>query len=291
MLRRPDYYDPERIEEVLAILEQHGDDAKLVAGGQSLMVMLRQGLVAPTALIDLARVPGLTGIERRNGTIRLGAMTTIRTLETDPTVGRLLPTLAQAAAAVGPMQIRNMGTVGGNAVHNALGADPPPALLALDATVVIAGPAGERRVPLVEFFTGYFETCVAPTEVVTAFSVPVPGPGTTGVYLKFASRVVDMAIVGIAVVLARDGGRLREARIAVGGAGPVPFRARHAEAALAGATWGDAAFREAGVLAAEESAPLGDLHASAAYRRWLVRVLVPRALKAAAGTGPQGALR
>jgi carbon-monoxide dehydrogenase medium subunit len=285
---RPDYYDPQRLDEVHALLAQYGDDAKLVAGGQSLMVMLRQGLIEPTALIDLARVPGLAGIERHNGTIRVGAMTTIRTLETDATVRRALPTLAQAAAAVGPMQIRNMGTVGGNASHNALGADPPPALLALDAEATIAGPDGERRVPLEEFFTGYFETCLRPTDVMTALTIAAPGPDVTGAYLKFASRAVDMSIVGIAVVLAREGARVREARIAIGGAGPVPFRARQAEAALRGTVWGDAALREAGVLAAEEASPLGDIHASAAYRRWLVRALVPRALNAAAeGTDPQ----
>lgn len=279
---RPDYYDPERLDEVHALLAKYGDDAKLVAGGQSLMVMLRQGLIEPTALVDLARVPGLTGVEQHNGTIRIGAMTTIRTLETDLTVQRALPTLAQAAAAVGPMQIRNMGTVGGNASHNALGADPPPALLALDAEATIVGADGERRVRLEEFFTGYFETCLGPTDVMTALTMAVPGPNTTGAYLKFASRAVDMAIVGIAVVLARDGARIRDSRIAIGGAGPVPFRARQAEAALRGVAWGDAALREAGALAAEEASPLGDIHASAAYRRWLVRVLVPRALKAAA---------
>jgi carbon-monoxide dehydrogenase medium subunit len=289
---RPDYYDPQRLDEVHTLLAQYGDDAKLVAGGQSLMVMLRQGLIEPTALIDLARVPGLTGVDRHNGTIRVGAMTTIRTLETDPTVQRALPTLAQAAAAVGPMQIRNMGTVGGNVSHNALGADPPPALLALDAEATIVGADGERRVRLEEFFTGYFETCLRPTNVMTALTMAVPGPDTTSTYLKFASRAVDMSIVGIAVVLASDGARVRDVRIAIGGAGPVPFRARQAEAALRGVAWGDAALREAGALAAEEASPLGDIHASAAYRRWLVRVLVPRALKAAAeGTDPQKGVR
>jgi CO/xanthine dehydrogenase FAD-binding subunit len=291
MTRRPDYHDPERLAEVLALLHEHGDDAKLVAGGQSLMVMLRQGLITPTALVDLARVPGLVGVERRNGALRIGAMTTIRTLESDPTVRRLLPTLAEAAAAVGPMQIRNMGTVGGNTAHNAVGADPPPALLALDATATVASADGERKVPLDEFFTGYFETCLAPTEVVTEFSIPVPGVGTAGAYLKFASRVVDMSIVGVAVVLRREEGRVRGAQIAIGGAGPVPFRARQAEASLQDASWSETALRDAGALAAEESTPLGDIHASVAYRRWLIRVLVPRALKAAAAQadGVEGA--
>lgn len=292
MRSRPDYYDPERLDEVLGLLRQYGDDAKLVAGGQSLMVMLRQGLVEPVALVDLARVPGLVGIERENGTLRLGAMTTIRTLETDATVQRLVPALAQAAAAVGPMQIRNMGTVGGSVAHNALGADPPPALLALEATATIVGAEGERHVRLEDFFTGYFETCLAPTDVVTALTIPLPDPGATGAYLKFASRVIDMSIVGIAVVLVRDGDHVRKARIAIGGAGPVPFRARRAEASLEGAPWNEASLREAGALAADESAPLGDLHASASYRRWLVRVLVPRALKAAGdGATPQEGVR
>jgi carbon-monoxide dehydrogenase medium subunit len=223
-------------------------------------------------------------VEVGEGGVRLGAMTSIHTLEADAGIRAALPTLAQAAAAVGPLQIRNMGTIGGNLTHNALGADPPPALLALDARATVRGPGGVREVPMEEFFTGYFETCVAPDELVTEFRIPRPPSGSRGAYLKFSSRAVDMAIVGIAVLLVREGKAIAEARLAVGGAAPVPFRARRAEAALRGAALTESALLEAGRLAAAEAAPLSDVHASADYRRWLVRVLVPRAVAAAAGT-------
>jgi aerobic carbon-monoxide dehydrogenase medium subunit len=275
---RPEYHDPQRLEEVTSLLERYGDDAKLVAGGQSLMVMLRQGIIAPAALIDLARVPGLVGVSSSDGELQVGAMTTMHAIERDALIGRHAPVLAQAAAAVGPFQIRNMGTIGGNASHNAVGADPPPALLALEARAVIHGPGGDRSLPLDEFFTGYFETALRPDEVVTAFRFTKPAAGTTGAYLKFASRAVDMALVSVAVVLRPDDDRLRDVRIAIGGAAPVPFRARDAEAHLLSAGWNEGARREAGRLAARAAAPLGDVHASAPYRRWLVSVLVPRAL-------------
>jgi len=286
-MRTPDYHDPERLEEAVALLGRYGDEAKAVAGGQSLMVMLRQGLVEPAALIDLGRIAALRGLALDDGVARIGAMTTIRAIDMDPAIRSELPTLAQAAAAVGPMQIRNMGTLGGNASHNALGADPPPALLALDARVVIAGPDGTRDVAIEDFFTGYFETCLRPDELVTEFRIPRPPRASSGTYLKFASRAVDMAIVGIAVLLERGAAGLRRARIAIGGAGAVPFRAKRAEEILRNVAWSDQALGEAGELAAAEASPMSDLHASAEYRRWLVRVLVPRALRAAEA-GPEG---
>ncbi len=277
-MARPEYHDPESLDDVTALLGRYGEDAKLVAGGQSLMVMLRQGLVEPAALIDLTRVPGLVGVSSSDGVLQVAAMTTMHAIERDALIGHHAPVLAQAAAAVGPFQIRNMGTIGGNASHNALGADPPPALLALDAQAVIHGPRGNRSLPLDQFFTGYFETALRPDEVLTAFTFAEPVAGTTGAYIKFASRAVDMALVGVAVLLRSEGNRIRDVRIAVGGAGPVPFRARDAEVHLLSARWDEGARREAGRLAARAAAPLGDVHASAPYRRWLVGVLVPRAL-------------
>lgn len=280
-MRTPEYFDPTHLDEALGLLAQYGDEAKVVAGGQSLMVMLRQGLIEPAVLIDLGRIAPLRDVDRHDGVLRLGAMTTIRTIEMDPAIRAQFPTLAQAAGAVGPMQIRNMGTVGGNVSHNGLGADLPPALLALEARALIAGPSGTREVSLDEFFTGYFETCVAPDEIVTAFSVPTPPRASSGAYLKFSSRAVDTSIVGIAVVLEREDATVRDVRIAIGGVGPVPFRARRAEASLRGVVWSERALGEAGEIAAQEAAPMSDVHASAGYRKWLVRVLVPRALTAA----------
>ena len=283
-----EYRDPERLTEVLDVLREFGEDAKLVAGGQSLLVMLRQGLISPGVLLDLSRVSGLAGIRAMNGDVHLGAMTTIGTIERDPTIRGMYPALAQAAAAVGPLPVRNMGTIGGSVAHNAPGADCPPALLALDASATVVGAAGARSLALADLFTGYFETALRPDEVLTEFTLPALPAGARAGYLKFATRAVDMALVGIAVVLQQEGDTISGARIAIGGAAPVPFRARDAEAHLRGAKWTEVALREAGQLAARAASPLSDVHASPDYRRWLVRTLVPRALASVSAPPPAG---
>jgi aerobic carbon-monoxide dehydrogenase medium subunit len=277
-----EYRDPERLGEVLDLLREFGDDAKLVAGGQSLMVMRRQGLIAPSLWVDLSRVEGLAGITQTPGDVRLGAMTTIRTIERDPVISAMAPLLARAAAAVGPLQVRNMATIGGSIAHNAPGADSPPALLALDAAATVAGVGGNRSIALEDFFTGYFETALRPDEVLTEFRIPTLPVSARARYLKFAPRAVDMAVVGVAVILHRDADRVLDVRIAIGGAAAVPFRAREAEAHLREATWSERALSEAGRLAARAASPASDLHASADYRRWLIRTLVPRALASVA---------
>jgi carbon-monoxide dehydrogenase medium subunit len=283
-----EYRDPERLAEVLDILQEFGEDAKLVAGGQSLMVMLRQGLISPGVLIDLGRVADLAGVRAANGEVQLGAMTTTATIERDPTIRSRYPVLAQAAAAVGPLPVRNVGTIGGSVAHNAPGADSPPALLALDATVTIAGPAGVRSVPIADLFTGYFQTTIGPDEVLTEVTLPPLPAGTHAAYLKFATRAVDMALVGVAVVARLEGDAAADVRIAIGGAGPAPFRARDAEAHLRATGWTDGSLREAGRLAARASSPAPDAHASPDYRRWLVRTLVPRALLSVCGMASAG---
>jgi carbon-monoxide dehydrogenase medium subunit len=279
-----EYRDPERLAEVLDLLREFGEDARLVAGGQSLMVMLRQGLISPGVLIDLSRVAGLAGVRAANGDVRVGAMTTIGAIERDPTIGRRFPVLAHAAAAVGPLPVRNMGTIGGSVAHNAPGADSPPALLALDATATVAGSVGSRSLAMADLFTGYFETVLRPDEVLTEVTLPALPAGARAAYLKFATRAVDMALVGVAVVVRREGDTIADARIAIGGAAPTPFRARDAEVHLRGARWTDGSLREAGRLAARAASPAPDVHASPDYRRWLVRTLVPRAL-ASVSTG------
>lgn len=278
-----EYRDPERLTEVLDVLQEFGEDARLIAGGQSLMVMLRQGLISPGVLIDLSRVAGLAGISAANGDVHVGAMTTIGAIERDPVIRARYPVLAQAAAAVGPIPVRNMGTIGGSVVHNAPGADSPPALLVLDATATVAGSAGTRALAIADLFAGYFETALRPDEVLTEVTLPALPAGARTAYLKFATRAVDMALVGVAVVVRMEGDTIADARIAIGGAAPSPFRARDAEAHLRQAKWTEGALREAGRLAARAASPAPDVHASPDYRRWLVRTLVPRALTSASG--------
>ena len=194
------------------------------------------------------------------------------------------PVLAQAASKVGSTAIRNLGTLGGNLCHNEPGADLPPALLALDASVELRSHKGTRKVPLTEFFRGYFETAVAPDEILCRVEIPALPSGAVGIYIKHSISAEDLAIAGVAVVAVPDPGKagaVREVRIGLGGVAPVPFRAVKAEALLSGKVLNDEAIRAAAELAAEAADPMGDPHASADYRRKMVKVLVRRAIAAA----------
>lgn len=274
---------PDSIDEALSERQKYGLDAMPIAGGQSLLVLLRNKLVDPKILIDLERLAELRGLQRQADSISIGAMTTIFTLASSADVEKAAP-LGQAATKVGSTAIRNLGTIGGNVCHNEPGADLPPSLLALNAVAELRSKNGTRRVPLGEFFRSYFETVVAPEELLCRIEVPVLPDGAAGVYLKHAISSEDLAIAGVAVVLIPDGnggGAVREVRIGLGGVAPVPFRAAKAERALGGAVLKDEAIREAAEIASSEAEPMTDPHASADYRRKMVKVLVRRAIVAA----------
>jgi len=274
---------PDSIDEALSERQKYGLDAMPIAGGQSLLVLLRNKLVDPKILIDLERLAELHGLQRQANAISIGAMTTIFTLALSADVEKAAP-LGQAATKVGSTAIRNLGTIGGNVCHNEPGADLPPSLLALNAVAELRSKNGTRKVPLGEFFRSYFETVVGPEELLTRVEVPALPNGAAGVYLKHAISSEDLAIAGVAVVLIPDGsggGAVREVRIGLGGVAPVPFRAAKAERALAGAVLKDEAIREAAQIASSEAEPMTDPHASADYRRKMVKVLVRRAIVAA----------
>ena len=272
---------PDSMEEALSERQKYGSDAMPIAGGQSLLVLLRNKLVDPKILIDLERLAELRGLQHQANGISIGAMTTIYTLASSADIAA---PLGEAAAKVGSTAIRNLGTIGGNVCHNELGADPPPSLLVLNAVAELRSKNGTRKVPLGEFFRSYFETAVAPEELLCRIEVPVLPSGAAGVYLKHAISSEDLAIAGVAVVLIPDGnkgGAVREVRIGLGGVAPVPFRAAKAEKTLAGAVLKDEAIREAAEIASSEADPMTDPHASADYRRKMVKVLVRRAIVAA----------
>lgn len=274
---------PDSIDEALSERQKYGLDAMPIAGGQSLLVLLRNKLVDPKILIDLERLAELHGLQRQANAISIGAMTTIFTLASSADVEKA-PPLGQAATKVGSTAIRNLGTIGGNVCHNEPGADLPPSLLALNAVAELRSKNGTRKVPLGEFFRSYFETVVGPEELLTRVEVPALPNGAAGVYLKHAISSEDLAIAGVAVVLIPDGnggGAVREVRIGLGGVAPVPFRAAKAERALAGAVLKDESIREAAQIASSEAEPMTDPHASADYRRKMVKVLVRRAIVAA----------
>jgi carbon-monoxide dehydrogenase medium subunit len=274
---------PKSMDEALNQREQHGKDALPIAGGQSLLVMLRNKLIDPKVLLDLEPLAELRGLQRQAQGVSIGAMTTFHALLSSPEVQTAVPILAQAAAKVGSTAIRNLGTIGGNLCHNEPGADLPPALLALDASVELRSRKGARKVPLTEFFRGYFETAVASDELLCRVEVPALPPRAYGIYLKHSISAEDLAIAGVAVlVIPGDGkaGAVRELRIGLGGVAPVPFRATKAESVVKGNVLNDEAIRAVAEIAASEADPMSDPHASADYRRKMVKVLVRRAVVA-----------
>jgi carbon-monoxide dehydrogenase medium subunit len=272
------YHRVDRVEEALERLAELGEDAKVLAGGQSLVPMMNFRLVRPPALVDVSRVPDLRYVMRDGDALRIGALTRHREVEelSDPEIVAGYELLPAAARWVGHLPIRTRGTFGGSIAH----ADPSAewCLLAvlLDATLVIAGPDGEREMPASEFFLGFFTSALEPGELLVEVRLPRPRPHAA--LQEFARRHGDFAIVAAAVALDLDDGRMAGARIVVGGVDEVPLRVEAAEQALEGAAPGGEAFADAGRAAAAAVDPPADVHGSAQYRRDLTDVLVRRAL-------------
>ena len=286
-----DYLEPDTLDEVIAALVANGDDAHLIAGGASLVLMLRQQLLTPTLLVGLRGIDELRGIERlADGGLRIGATTTHRQVERSPVVASYAPALADAFGRVATVRIRNQGTVGGNLAHADPAQDPPPILMALDAVARITGPAGERALPVADLFVDFFETRLAPDEVLTAVELPPRGAAAVAAYLKFLpGSQDDYATVSVAASATISSGRWRDVRIACGAVGSVPLRAREAEASLEGGTPDEAAFAAAAALVADVVDPVDDTRGSADYKRdmavvWTRRALARLAVAARAGS-------
>lgn len=284
-----DYHAPTTVEEALALLGRYGGEAKVLAGGQSLMPLLNFRLVRPAALVDLNRIPALAGIREADGQVRFGAMTRQRTIEFSEVVARTVPLLREATRWVGHLPIRTRGTIGGSLAHADPSAEYPAVLTALEGEVVVRGPAGERVVRAGDLFVTYLTTSLGPEEILTEVRLPAMEPGASWALEEFARRHGDFAIVGIAAVILRDGPRCRKARLAAFGANPVPLRLRAAEDILEREGLGDDAIEAAARRAAELVRPDGDIHASADYRRHLTRVLTARAVRRALARPEQGA--
>ncbi len=277
-----DYRAPRALDEALAILQEYGDDARVIAGGTALVTMMRQRLVQPGCLVSLRDVEGLGRIEARNGAVRLGALVTHREAETSPLIQERLPVLAETFRRVGTIRIRHMATVGGALAHADPNQEPPVTLIALGASVEIRRAGGQpREVPLAEFFRDYYESALEPGELVTAVTVPLLPAATGTSFIKFLPRTADdYATVAVAatVTLEADGERCRTARIALGSVATTPLRGRAAEALLPGARLGDSLVKEVGEAARGEVDPLDDHRGSAAYKREMTAVMVGRAL-------------
>ena len=284
-----DYYAPTSVEEALQLLQEHGDEAKVLAGGHSLIPLLKLRLADPKVLIDIGRIPDLAYIRPHDGGVAIGALTTHHMLETSDLLRAELPLLAEAAGRIGDVQVRNRGTIGGSLVHADPGGDLPAPVLALGATMVLRGSGGERTVSADEFFLGMLTTAVGPEELLTEVRAPRLSARAGYAYEKAANKASGYAVVGVAVaVSAGPDGSIQEARIGITGAGAQPVRATAAEESLRGRIPSEDNLRAAGEQAAEAvDDPLDDIHASAAYRRELVKVLTRRAL-ARAARGVQG---
>jgi len=281
-LRPFELAEPESVPEAVEILARLDGEARIIAGGTALVPTMRLGLVAPDRIVSLHRIPGLSEIRVDKGVLEVGAMTSLAALTRHGALRSGWPLLAQAAGRVATPAIRSTATLGGNLCYAEAASDPAPALLCLDSQVRVADSVGERTVPIGEFFTGFYETAVAPGEVLTSVRVPSPPPGARGGYVKFCPRSAeDKPLIGVAALLVlAPGQRVVDIRIGLGGAAPTPIRAWRAEAAVTGQGLTDAAMRAAGDAAAEEAEPLSDLMGSEDYRREMIRVWVRRLLAA-----------
>lgn len=258
-----------------------GEDARLLAGGQSLLPMMKLRLAAPRALIDIGAIPGLAGITGNDdGTTAIGALTTYRALQRDPLITARFPGMKDALDVLGDQQVRARGTIGGCVAHGDPAADLPAVLLALDAELTIAGPSGTRTAALDEFLRGVFTTDLAADEIVTAVTLAAAPPGQA--YEKFGQPASHLPLAGVCAVLEVEGGRVAAARVAVTGIASRPFRARSAERSLVSAPLTADVLDGAAAVAGTGVQPLSDQHASGPYRMHLARVLARRALERAA---------
>jgi aerobic carbon-monoxide dehydrogenase medium subunit len=281
---RFDYLVPRSLDEALGLLAQHGEEAKVLAGGQSLVPLLNFRLVRPAHVVDLNEVPGLDGIRVDDGRLAIGAMTRQRQAETSALVRERCPLLAEAMPQVGHVQIRNRGTVGGSLAHADPAGELPAVVAALDGELVLRSRRGERRLAPHEFFVGYLTTAAAPDELLVEARVPVTPPRTGTAFMEVSRRHGDFALVGVAATVTLDaGGVCTACAIALTGVGPTPVVARDAARALVGVKPTDDALMDVGRRVAGALMPDSDLHASADYRKHLAGVLTRRALARAAG--------
>jgi CO/xanthine dehydrogenase FAD-binding subunit len=281
-LRRFEIVLPETVEECLRVLGERGGDARVVAGGTDLLPQLKNGLLKPGCVVDLSGVAPLKSLQADKRGLRVGAAVSARTLELDKRVQAGYTSLAESGALIGSVQVRNLATVGGNLCNAAPSADMAPPLLALEAETVIAGPKGQRRVPLADFFTGVRSTVLAPNELLVELAVPAPGPRSGGQYLRHTPRrELDIAVVGVASQLTLSDGVCKKARIALAAVAPVPLRATEAERALEGQPVTPERIAHAAELAVQAARPISDQRGSADFRRHLVRTLTRRTLTTA----------
>jgi aerobic carbon-monoxide dehydrogenase medium subunit len=289
MLPSPfEYHRASSLEDALSALDQHGDEAKVLAGGQSLIPLMKLRFASPGYLVDINDLSGLDGIEERDGTLAIGALVRHRTLATNEVIAARYPTIAAAAPQIADPLVRNRGTIGGSLTHADPAGDLGSVMLALGASVVLRSSAGERVVPIGDFLVDTFTTSIQPTEILTEVRVPTPPPRSGGTYLKLERKVGDFATVAVAVAMTLQDGSVGSAGIALTGVGLKNIDATEASGSLAGTAPTEEAFAEAGRLAAAASSPVTDVRGSEAYKRHVVDVFTRRGLAAAFAAASTG---
>jgi carbon-monoxide dehydrogenase medium subunit len=271
------YFAPSTLQEALELLGRYGEEARVLAGGQSLIPLMKLRLASPAYLIDLNRIPNMAYIEERDGHIAIGAMTRHAELEASPLLRERLPLMHDAARVIADPQVRNLGTIGGSLAEADPAGDWAPVVLALGGQVRCASPRGERTLKAEDLFIDAYTTALEPDEVLTEVQLPLPPPGSTGVYLKLARKAGDFAVVSVALQLTLEGEVVQGAGIGLGAVGPTAIRPPAAEEALRGRL-DEAAVERAAGLAADAAQPFSDLRGSAEYKRAMVHLLLKRAV-------------
>ncbi|ULQ58421.1 xanthine dehydrogenase family protein subunit M [Flavihumibacter rivuli] len=271
------YESPGSLSEAIAMLQQYGEDAKILSGGHSLIPMMKLRFATPEYLIDINGIPGLSFIKEENGILRIGALTREADLEHSDFLKKKFPIFSDATKLIADPQVRNMGTIGGNIAHGDAANDHPAVMLALNATIVATGPDGEREIPIDEFFFGFYMTALQHGEILTEIRIPVPPSGTGNAYYKMERKVGDYATAGVAVqITLDDNGVVTAAGIGLTNVNPVPLRAARSEQALIGKPLSEASINEAAQYASEDCNPSSDLRGSEEYKRSIVGTLVKR---------------
>ena len=278
---RFEYHAPSTLDEAISLLDHYGPEASVLAGGQSLIPMMKFQLALPAHVVDINRISGLGGIHEENGVLHIGSLTRESDLDASEMVRSRYPILHDTTAVIADPLVRNMATVGGNLAHGDPANDHPATMMALGAEVVARGPGGERVIPVIDFFQGPLTTALTQGEILTEVRVPTPAAGSGSAYLKLERKVGDYATAGVAVVITLNGGVCQRAGIGLTNAGPTPVKASAAADFLAGRPLDDETIREAARLAAQEAQPTADLRGSAEYKRDMVRVLTGRAIRLA----------
>jgi aerobic carbon-monoxide dehydrogenase medium subunit len=277
-----EYLRPKTIPEALAFLEQHGEDAKILSGGQSLIPMMKLRIARPAYLIDINRIAGLSYIKEEAGFLKIGGLTREAELEASPLVRAKYPILVDTTHVIADPQVRNLATVAGNLAHGDPANDHPATMLALGAQVVATGSGGQRVIPIAEFFLSLFSTALQPGEILTEIRIPIPPARSGGAYFKLERKVGDFATAAVAAQVTLDGaGVVQKVGIGLTNVGATPIEAKKAEAFLRGKKLDDANIRQAAQLAAGDAQPSSDLRGPAEYKKGLVQELAKRALSRA----------